>query len=155
MHLILAHEARFPKIPFFIPTTSLFRQGLREWFENLPKTIWEIGIKDPGATTRILEFLLVVGQRGPESMDGEYSILPRQVFGVVAARLGPWFWLDHPTKGGIKGPWTKLDREVKKAGLDVARIWGMWDAEGGLKKAVSQAVEGDQWAKAYWSSRSS
>jgi hypothetical protein len=77
------------------------------------------------------------------------------VFGVVAARLGPWFWLDHPTKGGIKGPWTKLDREVKKAGLDVARIWGMWDTEGGLKKAVSQAVEGDQWAKAYWSSRSS
>lgn len=155
MHLILAHEARFPKIPFFIPTTSPFRQGLREWFENLPKTIWEIGIKDPGATTRILEFLLVVGQRGPESMDEEYSILPRQVFGVVAARLGPWFWLDHPTKGGIKGPWTKLDREVKKAGLDVARIWGMWDTGGGLKKAVSQAVEGDQWAKAYWSSRSS
>jgi pre-rRNA-processing protein IPI1 len=154
MSLVLAHEVRFPSIPFFIPPQSPLRQQLKQWLENLPKTLWEIGIKDPSATQRILTFLLTIGQRGEGAFEDGFPIVPKDVFGVIAARLGPWFWLEHPSKGGIKGPWTKLDKEVKKLGLDVATIWSAYDSDSTLTAAVGKAVEVDEWAKAYWIARS-
>ena len=150
MSLILAHEVRFPSIPFFITPQSPLRPELRQWIENLPKTLWEIGTKDQVATLKILEFLLAIGQRGQEAFEEGFSIVPKEVFGIVASRMGPWFWLDHPSKGGIKGPWTKLERDAKKLGLDVARIWQEYDTESTLRRAVNKAVEGDEWAKLYW-----
>jgi pre-rRNA-processing protein IPI1 len=154
MSLVLAHEVRFPSIPFFIPPQSPLRQQLKQWLENLPKTLWEIGIKDPSATQRILTFLLTIGQRGEGAFEEGFSIVPKDVFEVVAARLGPWFWLEHPSKGGIKGPWTKSEKEVKKLGLDVATIWSAYDSNSTLIAAVGKAVEVDEWAKAYWIARS-
>jgi pre-rRNA-processing protein IPI1 len=153
--LVLAHEVRFPSIPFFIPPQSPLRPGLTTWIENLPKTLWEIGIKDPQGTIKILEFLLIIGQRGKGAFEDGFSIVDGKVFGTVAARLGPWFWLEHPSKGGIKGPWTKLERDVKKLGLDVASIWAEYDGDSSLHGAVGKAVESDEWTKIYWASRSS
>jgi pre-rRNA-processing protein IPI1 len=121
--------------------------------ENLPKTLWEIGVKDPQATQKILEFLLTIGQRGQGAFEDGFSLVDKQVFGAVAARLGPWFWLEHPTKGGIKGPWTRLERDVKKLGLDVATIWAEYDVRQDLRAAVGKAVDSDEWAKMYWTSR--
>ena len=153
MSLVLAHEVRFPSIPFFIPPQSALRADLTQWIENLPKTLWEIGIKDPLASQKILDFLLTIGQRGRGAFEEGFSIVDGKVFGTVAARLGPWFWLEHPSKGGIRGPWTKLEREVEKLGLDVARIWAEYDIDSTLKAAVGKAVDSDAWAKAYWTSR--
>ena len=93
---------------------------------------------------------MAIGQRGQDAFEEGFSIVPKEVFGIVASRMGPWFWLDHPSKGGIKGPWTKLERDAKKLGLDVARIWQEYDTESTLRGAVDKAVEGDDWAKSYW-----
>jgi pre-rRNA-processing protein IPI1 len=151
--LVLAHEVRFPSIPFFITPQSPLRADLTQWIENLPKTLWEIGVKDPLATQKILEFLLNIGQRGKGAFEDGFSLVEKKVFGTVAARLGPWFWLEHPSKGGIKGLWTKLEREVKKLGLDVASIWAEYDGDKSLQGAVAKAVGSDEWAKAYWTAR--
>lgn len=93
----------------------------------------------------------MIGLRGPRSFDDNYSLVPPTVFGSIGGKLGPWFWLDHPTKGG-KGPWSKCDQEVKRLGLDVAAIWARGDER--LYKAVGRAVEGETWAEAYWTARS-
>lgn len=131
------------------------RADLTQWIENLPKTLWEIGVKDPLATQKILEFLLVIGQRGKGAFEDVFSIVDGKVFATIAARLGPWFWLEHPSKGGIKGPWTKLERDTKKLGLDVARIWAEYDVDSSLQAAVGKSVGSDEWAQLYWASRSS
>jgi hypothetical protein len=98
--------------------------------------------------------LLNIGQRGKGAFEEGFSLVDKKVFAVVAARLGPCFWLEHPSKGGIKGPWTKLEREVKKLGLDVASIWAGYDGDKSLQGAVAKAVGSDEWAKAYWTPRS-
>lgn len=165
--LITAHEARFTRIPFLIPPSSTTSNqseteggggggGIRPliigWLENLPKSLWELAARNQTSTTRLLTFLLTLGLRGPSSFDDEYSLIPPSVFGVITAKLGPWFWLDHPTKGGVRGPWSKLDKDVKRLGLDVAIVWGKADDK--LGKAVGKAVEGEAWSEEYWASRS-
>ena len=121
------------------------------WLENLPKSLWELGVRNQASTMRILQFLLVIGLRGAQSFDGDYSLVPPSVFESIGPKLGPWFYLDHPTKGG-RGPWGKLDKEVQRLGLDVASIWSKGDER--LGNAVRNAVEGETWAEEYWTSRS-
>lgn len=157
-----AHEQRFTTntVPFLFPPQSPIRPLLRAWLENLPKTIWELGIRNPIATGRILDFLLLLGLRGPDAGvgngsggEGGYSLVTPDILPVIAAKLGPWFHLDHPSKGGIKGPWIKLEPNVQKLGLDVAHIWTQLDTDNRLAAAVNKAIESVAWAVEYWSSR--
>lgn len=168
IELITAHETRFTRVPFLIPPSpssspsssaspspsASSEQGIRGlimgWLENIPKSLWELNTRNQQSTTRLLTFLLALGNRGPESFDVEYSLIPPSAFGSVGPRLGPWFYLDHPTKGG-KGPWGKCDKDVQRLGLDVATIWGKGDDK--LGKSVQRAVEGEKWAEEYWRSR--
>lgn len=87
------------------------------------------------------------------SFDPDYSLVHPDNFAIIASRLPPWFYLDHPTKGGIKGPWSKMDMDTQKLGLDVASVWSASAADDKLSQAVGMAVEGQQWAKDYWASR--
>ncbi|WWC96025.1 hypothetical protein V866_002892 [Kwoniella sp. B9012] len=148
--LIEIHEQRHPKYPFYIPFSNAELRGkFQTWFESLPKVLWELGTKDEGATQQILEFLLRLGLRGKEALDDKYSILSADSSTSISSKLAPFFHLQHPSKGSIPGPWTKLsDAKVKKLGLDVVRVWIEWD-DGRLKDATSRAVRGGEW-EGYW-----
>lgn len=151
MSFIQHHEQRFISVPFLVPPDSPIRPLIRSWLENLPKTLWELGTKSPQSTQAILDFLLALGLRGAASFDQEYSIVPPDSFEVLASKLGPWFYLDHPSKGGIKGPWARLDQDTQRLGQDVAHVWGQLDNR--LNRAVASAIEGNTRAEEYWSSR--
>ncbi|KAK6908269.1 hypothetical protein I203_102270 [Kwoniella mangroviensis CBS 8507] len=144
------HEQRHPRYPFYIPFTNAELRGkCQTWFESLPKVLWELSAKDEGATEQILEFLLRLGLRGKEALDDKYSILSADSFASISSKLAPFFHLQHPSKGSIPGPWTKLsDAKVKKLGLDVVRVWIEWD-DGRLKDATSKAVRAGEWED-YW-----
>ena len=75
-----------------------------------------------------------------------------QTFPRVAARLAACYHLDHPTKGPIAGPWSKLNSaSLRRLGLNVAKVWLEWDESGKLCEAVDKAVNGsDRFEKEYW-----
>ncbi|KAK4688283.1 pre-rRNA-processing protein IPI1, partial [Tremellales sp. Uapishka_1] len=152
IEMIRVHEARHPTLPFYLSTSSPIRPLLKTWFEGLPKNLWEIGSKDDGASERLLQFLLETGLRGKGALESPFSILGEESFEIVAARLAPFFHLEHPSKGSIPGPWTKLtNAATKKLGLDVARIWLEWDGDSNLKTAVMSVVAVQSgWVAEYW-----
>ncbi|WVW84585.1 hypothetical protein I302_106619 [Kwoniella bestiolae CBS 10118] len=149
--LIEIYEQRYPKYPFHIPTiNTILRDQFKLWFESIPKVLWELGNRDEEATERLLEFLLRLGSKGKEALDERYSILDGDSFATISSKLAPFFHLQHPSKGSIPGPWTKLsNQKVKKLGLDVSRIWMEWD-DGRLRDATDRAVRGGEW-EGYWS----
>ncbi|WWC88751.1 uncharacterized protein L201_003664 [Kwoniella dendrophila CBS 6074] len=150
--LIEIHEQRFSKYPFFIPTSTSnkeVREKIGVWFESSPKVLWELGNKDEIATRKLLDFLLRLGLRGKEALDDKYSIINGNAFVSISSKLAPYFHLQHPSKGSVIGPWTRLnDMKVQKLALDVAKVWSEWD-DGRLKDAVSRAVRGGEW-EGYW-----
>ena len=77
-HLVEVHEQPHPILPFFIARTSAFRSALKNWFESLPRVLWELGAKDDKATERLSRFLLDVGHRGP-SQDPQYGLFALDV----------------------------------------------------------------------------
>ncbi|WRT67705.1 uncharacterized protein IL334_004677 [Kwoniella shivajii] len=149
--LIKLHEQRYPSYPFFIlPSNMELRQKIGEWLDSLPKVLWELGNRDEEATSKLLDFLLYLGLRGKGSLERGYSIINSETFPSLASKLAPFFHLQHPSKGSIPGPWSKLtDDKVRRLGLDVAKVWVEWD-DARLKDAVRQAVRGGEWAE-YWS----
>nr|XP_018262460.1 pre-rRNA-processing protein IPI1 [Kwoniella dejecticola CBS 10117]OBR84618.1 pre-rRNA-processing protein IPI1 [Kwoniella dejecticola CBS 10117] len=73
------HEQRFPRYPFFIPTSNVeLRRRIREWFESVPKVIWELGNKNEESTRILLDFLLRLGLKGKGALDERYSLLSGQ-----------------------------------------------------------------------------
>lgn len=77
--LIEVHERRHPQYPFFLATTSPLRGLLRTWFESTPKTLWELGSRDPEATQRLLLFLLHTGLRGTAPLEPPFSMFEASV----------------------------------------------------------------------------
>ncbi|RSH89327.1 hypothetical protein EHS25_002439 [Saitozyma podzolica] len=138
--LIEVHERRHPQYPFFLATTSPLRGLLRTWFESTPKTLWELGSRDPAATQRLLRFLLQTGLRGTAPLEPPFSLFEASTFQAISTKLAPYFYLIHPTRGAIPGPWTRLESpDVKKLGMEVAQVWTEWDESGALARAVEQA----------------
>ncbi|WVQ96749.1 hypothetical protein IAU59_003856 [Kwoniella sp. CBS 9459] len=158
--LIMVHEQRYPRYPFFVPPTSKegreLKTALQSWFEGLPKVLWELGVRDPRATKGLLEFLLYLGLRGKEALIAPFSLLDAETFPLIASKLSPFFHLSHPTKGSIPGPWTKFSTEqdpnqgqIERLGLDVATVWIEWNLDGKLADAVGRAVKGSG-LEGYW-----
>ncbi|WWC70685.1 uncharacterized protein I206_104636 [Kwoniella pini CBS 10737] len=148
--LIEIHEQRFPVYPFFIPTSSsVIRTKTQQWFESIPKVIWELGNRDQESTRVLLDFLLHLGLKGKTAVDETYSILKGDSFSSVSSKLSPFFHLQHPSKGSLPGSWTRLsDDRVKRLALNVASVWSEWD-DGQLKESATLAVRGSS-LEAYW-----
>ena len=107
--------------------------------------IWELDAKDEAATGIILNFLLWLQQRDTKLFDAA-------TLDNVAARLHPFFHLDHPSRGAVAGPWTRLKSEsLRMLAVDVAYTW---KTRGQLKltNAVDKAVEGFAPERAHWES---
>lgn len=139
------HESVHPVLPFFIPANSPSHQLLQRWLESLPRVIWELDAKDEAATGIILHFLLWLQQRDTKLFDAA-------TLDNVAARLHPFFHLDHPSRGAVAGPWTRLKSEsLRMLAVDVAYTWKI---RGQLKltNAVDRAVEGFASERAHWES---
>lgn len=111
-----------------------------------------MGARDPETSETLLRFLLDIGTRGPTGFDAPYSLIAPGVFAAIAAKMGPFFHLAHPTKGAVEGPWAKVPTSTQRLALDVARVWTQFDESGRLAGAVTRAVQGT-WAEAHWSSR--
>ncbi|KAF8576820.1 hypothetical protein K439DRAFT_1397060 [Ramaria rubella] len=125
----------------------------RDWFQQLPKVLWEVGIGDPPLSEIILRLLLRVTQRRVAIFDvtvrhvlSNTIILHVFQTGVsVRSRLIPYFATLHPDKGKILGPFTKFKKwpDLRKLALDVAAVLirdaGPFEGEA-LKTAVASAV---------------
>ncbi|WVQ80727.1 hypothetical protein IAT38_002832 [Cryptococcus sp. DSM 104549] len=152
--VISVHERRYPTLSFYVAQGSPLRAGVREWFDGLPRTLWEMGTKKEGASERLLRFLLDVGLKGQGSLEQPYSILDGKSFTTIAPQLAPLYHIQHHSRGSIPGPWTKLQTpSVKRLGLDVAKVWGEWDQEERLSDAVGRAcslAKESEWG-VYWS----
>ncbi|GHJ88879.1 hypothetical protein NliqN6_5281 [Naganishia liquefaciens] len=145
VRMVMVLESTYPVRPFFIPAKSTSHQLLQRWLESLPRVIWELDAKDETATGMILDFLLWLQQRDTRLFDGA-------TLDNVASRLHPFFHLDHPSRGAVAGPWTRLTSEsLRMLAVDVAFTW---KARGQLKltEAVDKAVQGFDAARAHWES---
>jgi pre-rRNA-processing protein IPI1 len=113
--------------------------------ESLPRVVWELDAKDEIATGIILNFLLWLQQR-------DTRLFERATLDNVAARMHPFFHLDHPTRGALPGPWTRLKSEqLRMLGIDVAYTW-QTRGENKLAEAVDKAVLGFDLERAHWES---
>ncbi|KAF9270293.1 hypothetical protein L218DRAFT_992927 [Marasmius fiardii PR-910] len=75
---------------------------IEEWIIHLPKVLWELGSNNLPATEAILLFLIRILQRRLPQVHNPRTLLSLQ------ARLVPYFFITHPERGPIPGPYTKL-----------------------------------------------
>ncbi|KAK0506164.1 hypothetical protein EDD18DRAFT_20287 [Armillaria luteobubalina] len=119
---------------------------LVDWIESLPKTLWELGNSDLALSETILRFLLRLLQRQPE-------VLHEKINRSLRSRLVPYFVVEHPVRGQIPGPFTKLPHgsTVRRLALDVvATMQSVSLTEDKLCTFVSTAVK-DTTEDSYWS----
>jgi pre-rRNA-processing protein IPI1 len=129
-------------VSIVIPAKSPCREVLARWLVSLPRTLWELGNKDRDASRLILKFLLWLGNRN----DTLFSTQDRK---ALCSTLTPYFWLEHPVKGPVAGPWARLeDQDVKRLALEVATVWTR--AGDDLHAAVTKATSGSPSDAAYW-----
>lgn len=118
------------------------------WFLHLPQALWEIGSNNLLSTEVILRILIRVLQRRPKEAQS-------QMIRSLQARLVPYFYIEHPTRGALPGPYKKLPpssvSRVRLLALDVVAILIGSDREEfeSLSKAVGLAVAGGK-EQNYW-----
>lgn len=149
--LLETHEDPHSSLPLFIPLRSQSRVAMNNWLASVPRTLWELGGRDPAATDKLLRLLLYLGNR---TFEAPYSLVTPDSLLSIAGKIGPFFHIAHPTKGGIEGPWSKLGEKEQRLALDVVRSWARYDEAGLLSAAVDRAIQAPaapEWAKLYWS----
>ncbi|PBL01077.1 hypothetical protein ARMGADRAFT_1058936 [Armillaria gallica] len=142
--LILMNTDRHYRGHFKIGQISQHVQ-LVDWIVSLPKTLWELGNTDPALSETILRFLLRLLQRQPE-------VLHEKISRSLRSRLVPYFVVEHPVRGQIPGPFTKLPHgsTVRRLALDVvATMQSASFTEDKLCMFVSTAVK-DTTEDSYW-----
>ncbi|KAK0208276.1 hypothetical protein DFS33DRAFT_1379816 [Desarmillaria ectypa] len=118
---------------------------LVDWIEALPKTLWELGDTDLALSETILRFLLRLLQRQPE-------VFHEKISRSLRSRLVPYFVVEHPIRGQIPGPFTKLPHgsTARRLALDVVTTMQSASfAEDKLWSSVSMAVK-DTTENSYW-----
>ncbi|KLO13784.1 hypothetical protein SCHPADRAFT_827523 [Schizopora paradoxa] len=110
MRLVLLSTERHYRGSYRMNRSYSSSSPLVLWLLHLPKVLWEVGDKEPLLTEAsklapnylILKFLIFILQRRP----GWLSDPSIRV--ALAARLNPFFIVQHPVKGRIAGPFGKL-----------------------------------------------
>ncbi|KAK0465092.1 uncharacterized protein EV420DRAFT_1759822 [Desarmillaria tabescens] len=142
--LILMNTDRYYRGHFKIGQISQHSK-LVDWIEALPKTLWELGNTDLALSETILRFLLRLLQRQPE-------VLHEKISRSLRSRLVPFFVVEHPVRGEIPGPFTKLPHgsTARRLALDVvATMQSMSFTDDKLYSSVSIAVK-DTTDDTYW-----
>ncbi|GJJ09743.1 hypothetical protein Clacol_003967 [Clathrus columnatus] len=132
---------------------------LKEWYQQLPKTLWEAGTNDSTLTEVILLLLLRIPQRQIRIFDQTavptWMISSQNIYQAhlaVMSRLMPYFTVIHPQKGKLPGPFSKLkSSELQKLALDVAKVI-FHDQKGAaaqFRAAVEHAIM-DMKDASYW-----
>ncbi|KDQ20313.1 hypothetical protein BOTBODRAFT_27733 [Botryobasidium botryosum FD-172 SS1] len=133
---------------FFRISSGTYGLEFTEWITSLPRTVWELGPGHPGASEVILLFLL-------RSLQRRFSFLKANWSTEVQKRFALYFNVDHPTRGHILGPFTKLTTpSLRRLALDVAVSFRGSSAteteeQDKLENAVQKAVTGTE-VEAYW-----
>jgi len=132
---------------FFRVSSGAYEPEFTEWITSLPRTVWELGSGHPGATEVILLFLL-------RSLQRRLSFLNVNWTSEVQKRFSLYFNVEHPTRGHILGPFTKLtSTSLRRLALDVAISFRSSASESEeqdkLENAVQKAVTGTE-VEAYW-----
>lgn len=152
MRVVGAHEDRFATETLFVPLASAARGLVRQWIGAAPRTLWEMGARDAAASGRLLSFLLSLSP-SRRAFEAPYSLVDDATVSALAGKLGPFFHLQHPSRGAVEGPWAQLPAHEQRLALDVARVWSLADSTGRLAGAVTRAVgtqSAPAWAKLYW-----
>ncbi|KAF4623469.1 hypothetical protein D9613_001877 [Agrocybe pediades] len=127
------------------------------WFLQLPQVLWELGSSNLANSETILRVLLRTLQRRPKASQQSTAIAALQ------ARLVPFFYIDHPVRGAVPGPYKKLPgiltSRIRLLVLDVtSTILALGKQDGkefdGLSRVVGLAVTGEG-EESYWADISS
>ncbi|GAA5889840.1 hypothetical protein JCM5296_002359 [Sporobolomyces johnsonii] len=86
---------------------------LAQWLVSLPKYLWELGPKQPGTTELVLDLLLKLAQQGSK------GVFPSSLLSTVSPLLVPFFHLQHPSRGAMPGPFTKLPASCQRKAVDL------------------------------------
>ncbi|KAL5519515.1 IPI1 [Sanghuangporus vaninii] len=81
------------------------QNALRDWCYHLPKVVWELGNKNPAATELILLFILRLLQR-------RLWLNNAETYTALCTRFVPFFTIQHPTRGELRGPFLRLDKST-------------------------------------------
>ncbi|KAJ7706080.1 hypothetical protein B0H17DRAFT_973090 [Mycena rosella] len=116
-------------------------ETVAEWFNHLPKCLWELGSTNLAATEIILRFLIIICQR-------RSRLASAQTLGSLRSQVVPYFSISHPVRGQIPGPYSKLPSPspIRRLALDLVSLIG---DDPGLSSAAEAAVLGTK-EEAYW-----
>ncbi|KZT72744.1 hypothetical protein DAEQUDRAFT_543688 [Daedalea quercina L-15889] len=119
---------------------------LGEWLLHLAQTLWELGANNLPTTETILRlFLRLCQRRSPLVQD--------QVLPALHSRMVPYFIVNHPMRGKLLGPFSRLpSAPLRRLVLDVVTTLKIPDTDE-LEGAVSEAVAGTE-DESYWISLS-
>ncbi|KAF9452699.1 hypothetical protein P691DRAFT_180962 [Macrolepiota fuliginosa MF-IS2] len=143
---------------FKIWSNYQMQQQFEDWLVHLPQVLWEIGNNDLIATEVILRFLLRLLQR-------QSPFVQPKAISSLGFRLVPYFTVNHPVRGQLSGPYSKLpltQSHVRRLCLDVVSTLlvrggqlgaGVSEACDALLKAVdlvvTDTIEGEYWVHVY------
>lgn len=116
-------------------------KSLQETFlSSLPRYMWELGPNSPHTTSLAIQALRhAIITKSP-------LVAPAtDLKNKIMAYMGPYFFVSHPTKGAIRGPWSRLASvSSQREGLELV-YWLVQDEQKSeearrLVEAVDQAV---------------
>ncbi|KAG8928396.1 hypothetical protein FRC03_012359 [Tulasnella sp. 419] len=90
-------------------------KDIQDWLITLPRILWEINTRDPLCSELIVLVLLRALDRP--------SLISISTAQVLATQLVPFFYINHPTKGPIFGPWRQFtfDSAVHRLSLQLVK----------------------------------
>ncbi|KZO96031.1 hypothetical protein CALVIDRAFT_146689 [Calocera viscosa TUFC12733] len=106
--LILLQENRHYLGHFRLRETD----SMSAWLLDIPRLLWELGAKQLQLTEKICLFLLRALQQRSQTISSVSMLL--------AKRLIPFFYIQHPTRGPTRGPCGQLPPALQRLCCDMA-----------------------------------